>query len=112
MMLNADVRKGEGVGQMRTPADRGRWVGKWVIFADVFYGRPLKGLLLFPSKGLRFLTSVSFEATIGLGHYNNGAPEVIGESMAEGRGCIHYDGHLNRLRTRKCLVIQRWCNHR
>jgi len=46
MMLDADVRKGVGVGvdQMRTPADRG--VGKAVIFC----GRPLwttpKGKLL------------------------------------------------------------------
>ena len=37
MMLNADVRKGEGVDQMRT----GVGVGKGVFLADVLYGRPL-----------------------------------------------------------------------
>src|SRR6218665_3590481 len=43
MMLNADVRKGWGRGadQMRTPAERGRGVGKGVVFVDVLYGRPL-----------------------------------------------------------------------
>ena len=40
MMLNADVRKG-GVGQMRTPADRGEGVRNGSFFADVLYGRPL-----------------------------------------------------------------------
>src|SRR6218665_3328816 len=41
MMLNADVRGGEGVvGQMRTPADRGRGYEKGSFFADVLYGRP------------------------------------------------------------------------
>jgi len=44
-MLNADIRKGGGVDQMRTPADRGEvpeGVGKGVFFADVLYGRLLK----------------------------------------------------------------------
>jgi len=42
MMLNdADVRKGVGGGQMRTPADKGRGYEKGSVFVDVLYGRPL-----------------------------------------------------------------------
>jgi len=40
IMLNADVLKGRGISQMRTPADRGgsRKTGH---FAGAHYGRPL-----------------------------------------------------------------------
>jgi len=43
MMLNADVRKrGEGVGQMWTPADRGRMgYEKGSFFADSFMDDPM-----------------------------------------------------------------------
>jgi len=41
MMLNADVRKGKGVDQVRTPEDRGEGVGK-AVFADVLCERPLR----------------------------------------------------------------------
>jgi len=40
MMLNADVRKGEGVGQMRTPADRGRGYEKGSFLRTSFMDDP------------------------------------------------------------------------
>jgi len=46
MMVNVDVRKRKGVGQMLTPADRGRKGQggrgrKMGLFANVLYVRPL-----------------------------------------------------------------------
>ena len=47
MMLNADVRKGGGVGQMRTPAGRREgWYEKGSFFTDVLYERPPKHPLI------------------------------------------------------------------
>jgi len=40
MMLNADVSKGEGVGQMQKPADSGEGAGKGVFLQTFFMDDP------------------------------------------------------------------------
>src|SRR6218665_4069943 len=46
-------QRGEGFGQIRTPADRGRGYENGSFFADVLYGRPLSSTHVFTSSPLR-----------------------------------------------------------